>query len=391
MFSTDSGLAAIVDCVDPISQPLQRSARDATLETEVLPYQNLITKKEVKKAYKGWTQALVDISQTYKNEGFDAAEDLAAAVIDAAYAYQIGAVAFKPTWAYGDTTFRTDREGAISYFVGGNDDYKDPGFAIGNAADPVTGDRSSWADAWFDRSVMRLDGNTATVQGLLYTEDEDGNVGYVDKTWGFLKDDSGVVRIVLHHSSSPYDTIEEPKKVKNELDEDQDFDPKNLITEQEVLDLQEAWTEALVSISQTYKKEGFEAAEELAGNVIDAAYGYVNGPVAFKPTWAYGDTTFRTDREGALSYFVGGNDDYKDLGFAIGNKPNKKGKRSAWADAYAENAVIRLDGDTATSMGWVYTEDEKGNVSKVDKTWTFQKGDDGALRIVVHHSSTPYG
>ena len=43
---------------------------------------------------------------------------------------------------------------------------------------------------------MRLDGNTATVQGLLYTEDEAGNVSYVDKTWGYQKDDSGAVKIV---------------------------------------------------------------------------------------------------------------------------------------------------------------------------------------------------
>ena len=390
MFSTDSGLAAIVDCVDPISEPLTRSAKESTLDTEVLPFQNDITRREVRRAWRAWTNALVDISQTYKNEGFESAEDLAGDVIDAAYGYQLGAVAFKPTWAYGENTFRTTRDGAVSYFVGGNDDFGDPGFAIGSI-DPVTGERSSWTNAWFDRSVRRLDGNTAIVQGLLYTEDENGKVGYVDKTWGFQKDDFGNVRIVLHHSSDPYETIDEPKEIENLQANSRDFKHKNLITEEEVLDLQEAWTEALVSISQTYKNEGFEAAEELAGNVIDAAYGYNLGPVAFKPTWAYGDTTFRTDREGALSYFVGGNDDFKDLGFAIGNAPNKKGKRNAWADAWADNAVIRIDGDTATSMGWVYTEDEKGNVSKVDKTWTFQKTNGDGLRIVVHHSSTPYG
>ena len=333
---------------------------------------------------------MVDIGQTYKNEGFEAAEELAGAVIDGAYAYQLGAVAFKPTWASGDTSFRTDREGAISYFVGGNDDYDDLGYAIGSAPDPVTGERSPWEDSWFDRSVRRFDGNTAIVQGLMYTEAEDGSVGYVDKTWGFQKDDFGNVRIVLHHSSTPYETIEKPKDVKNHNVNNRNFKINNLITEEEVLAAQDAWTDALVAISQTNKNEGFDAAEELAGAVIDGAYGYDSGAVAFKPTWAYGDTTFRTDREGAISYFVGGNDDYDDLGYAIGNVPNKKGKRSPWADAWTENAVIRIDGDTATSMGWMYTEDEKGNVGYVDKTWTYQKGDDGVLRIVVHHSSKPY-
>ena len=125
--------------------------------------------------------------------------------------------------------------------------------------------------------------------------------------------------------------------------------------------------------------------------MIDSAYAYQYGAVAFKPTWAFGDTTFRTTRDGAISYFVGGNDDFGDPGFAIGNKPDAEtGQRSPWANAWAENAVIRLDGDTATSMGWVYTQDENGNVSKVDKTWTWRKDDAGNLRIVVHHSSIPY-
>ena len=44
-------------------------------------------------------QGFVDVSQTYKNDGFDAAEALAGDVIDGAYAYELGAVAFKPTWA----------------------------------------------------------------------------------------------------------------------------------------------------------------------------------------------------------------------------------------------------------------------------------------------------
>jgi hypothetical protein len=32
----------------------------------------------------------------------------------------------------------------------------------------------------------------------------DGKVTTVDKTWGFVKDDKGALRIVLHHSSLPF-------------------------------------------------------------------------------------------------------------------------------------------------------------------------------------------
>ena len=392
MFDAEQCSELIVEQCDPLAKENYRSNGDSSLETKFVINNSLISKKEVRTAHKAWTDALVSISQTYKNQGFDAAEDLAGDVIDAAYAYQLGAVAFKPTWASGDTTFRTTRDGAISYFVGGNDDYGDPGFAIGNKPDPITGQRSSWDDAWFDRSVMRLDGNTATVQGLLYTKDEAGNVSYVDKTWGYQKDSDGTVRIVLHHSSTPYESINSPDELKNRRVDNRSFDPANRIKKKEVRAAQKAWTEALVSISQIHKQEGFDAAKSLAGDVIDGAYDYQAGPVAFKPTWAFGDTTFRTKRRGAVSYFVGGDKRFDDLGFAIGNKPDAEtGERSPWANAWAENAVIRLDGDTATSMGWVYTQDENGNVSKVDKTWTWRKDDEGNLRIVVHHSSIPYG
>ena len=204
MFDVHSCDGFLVEQGDPLEGALFRSGENSSLETKVVVNDNIITGKEVRAAHKAWTDALVSISQTYKKDGLDAAKSLAGDVIDGAYGYQLGAVAFKPTWAYGDTTFRTTRDGAVSYFVGGDKNFDDLGYAIGNKPDPVTGERSPWKKAWFDRSVMRLDGNTATVQGFMYTKDEDGNVGYVDKTWAYQKDDEGTVRIVLHHSSSPY-------------------------------------------------------------------------------------------------------------------------------------------------------------------------------------------
>ena len=392
MFDANSAAGFIVDQVDPLDAAQFRSSKSSGLETKTVVNDNIISAREVRAAHKGWTDALVSISQTNKKKGIEAAKALAGDVIDGAYAYQLGAVAFKPTWASGDSSFRTTREGAVSYFVGDNDNFDDLGYAIGNKPDPVTGERSAWKKAWFDRSVMRLDGNTATVQGFMYTKDEAGNVSYVDKTWGYQKDDDGTVRIVLHHSSSPYVSVDDPDELKNRKVDNRGFDPANQIKRKEVKAAQKAWTNALVSISQTYKDEGFDAAKSLAGDVIDGAYDYQDGPVAFKPTWAFGDTTFRTGRRGAVSYFIGGDKRFEDTGFGIGNKPDPDtGKRSPWKKAWTENAVIRLDGDTATSMGWMYSKDEDGNVSKVDKTWTWRKDDDGNLRIVVHHSSTPYG
>ena len=51
----------------------------------------------------------------------------------------------------------------------------------------------------------------------------------------------------------------------------------NIISAKEVRAAHEGWTDALVSISQTNNKQGFDAAKALAGDVIDGAYAYELG------------------------------------------------------------------------------------------------------------------
>lgn len=153
------------------------------------------------------------------------------------------------------------------------------------------------------------------------------------------------------------------------------------ITEQEVIAAQNAWCNALVDISKTHEAEGQAAAKALAEKIIDAAYGYQMGAVLFKPTLAVAPQTFRPTRAGALAYFVGGDKDFpKDKGFAL----------KGWTKCDIDNSAIFIAGDSATSMGNVSVTNKEGNVTTVDKTWTFVKDDAGKLRIVVHHSSLPY-
>ena len=52
--------------------------------------------------------------------------------------------------------------------------------------------------------------------------------------------------------------------------------------------------------------------------------------------------------------------------------------------------VIQSFGNTANAMVWVHIEAADGTTSKVDKTFGYVRDDAGALRIVVHHSSTPF-
>ena len=155
----------------------------------------------------------------------------------------------------------------------------------------------------------------------------------------------------------------------------------------EVEAAQETWCDALVAISRAHAKGGLDQSKPLAGQAIDGAYGYQYGPVAFKPTWAKGETTFRKTRAGAVSYFVGDDAAFDDLGFAIGT-PGPK--RSPWVICRLEIAVIQLFGNTANAMGWVHLEAADGTRSKVDKTFGYVRDDDGTLRIVVHHSSSPF-
>lgn len=153
------------------------------------------------------------------------------------------------------------------------------------------------------------------------------------------------------------------------------------ITEAEVEAAQEAWCGALVAIATEYDNNGHAAASTLAGQIIDSAYGYGMGPVLFKPTLAAPPQTFRTSRDGALSYFVGGDQTFaNDGGFAL----------KGWRSCRSENAGILITGSTALSMGNVSMWDSKGNMTMVDKTWGYARGADGNLKIVLHHSSLPY-
>jgi len=155
----------------------------------------------------------------------------------------------------------------------------------------------------------------------------------------------------------------------------------NNITEQQVLSTQQGWCNGLLAISKAYSTGGFAAAETLARKVLDQAYGYQYGAVAFKPTLAQYPQTFRGTKAGALAYFVGGNPSFpNDKGFAI--KP--------WQKCSIRNQVIQLHGDLAITMGNVDLIDSSGKLTTVDKTWAFMREPDGQVRIVLHHSSLPF-
>ncbi len=153
-----------------------------------------VTEKEAVAAQQAWCSALLDINAAYEKDGQAAAKALAEKVIDSAYAYQMGTVLFKPTLTVNPQTFRLTSAGALSYFVGGDSSFpKDTGFAL-----------KGWRKCEPVNSAIFLDGNSALTMGKVHFTDKNGNVTTVDKTWGYVKDDAGNLRINLHHSSLEY-------------------------------------------------------------------------------------------------------------------------------------------------------------------------------------------
>jgi hypothetical protein len=155
------------------------------------------------------------------------------------------------------------------------------------------------------------------------------------------------------------------------------------ITEDDVNAAQKAWCDALVKIGKVHKEGGdYKAA---ARRLIDDLYDYKEGKVFFKPTLAFGKNTFRSTKEGALAYFVGGNRDFpEDTGFAL-----KHWVKVTYDNNAAENG-IQIHGDIAITMGNVYLTSGKGEEVKVDKTFVFRKCKDGKLRLCVHKSALPF-
>jgi hypothetical protein len=106
----------------------------------------------------------------------------------------MGPVLFKPTLAVNPQTFRTTRAGALSYFVGGDPAFpNDSGFAL-----------NDWTKCEIDNAAVFIAGDSASTMGKVHFTDKDGNVTTVDKTWQYVKDDAGQLRIVVHHSSLEY-------------------------------------------------------------------------------------------------------------------------------------------------------------------------------------------
>ncbi len=151
------------------------------------------------------------------------------------------------------------------------------------------------------------------------------------------------------------------------------------ITENEVLEAQQAWSNGIVNIGKVFLENGdYKAA---ATEHINRFYNYQEGTVLFKPTLT-SEKQFRTDFQGAFSYFVGGDASYpEDHGFAI--KP--------WSAVRWENIGTKITGNMAVAMGnYYFTPAKGGDAVKVEYSFAYTKDKSGQLKIILHDSHLPY-
>lgn len=151
-----------------------------------------------------------------------------------------------------------------------------------------------------------------------------------------------------------------------------------MITKEEVFSAQKEWADWIIKIGTL--KENPSAYIIEAESFITKLYNYDNGKVLFKPTRA-SEKQFRLTKEGALSYFVGGNLKFpEDTGFAL----------QPWTKIKFDNADIIIEENIAFAMGNYFLTDSTGKEIKVEFVLGFLKNSSGSLKICIHHSSFPY-
>ena len=154
-----------------------------------------IVKRDILRALNDWGESLIAISRAYEDDGLKSARAIAEQTLDRLYGFELGPVLFKPTLSGGPQTFRLTKIGALSYFVGNDPEYpNDSGFGI-----------KFWRSVKPETSATFIQNDVAMWMGWVSFIDKNNSVVKVDKTFGYAKDKNGILKIVLHHSSLPFE------------------------------------------------------------------------------------------------------------------------------------------------------------------------------------------
>ena len=149
----------------------------------------MITKEDIIKAQKEWSEGIIKMGQISDNRAL--LESFVSDFLDDVYNFQ-KKVLFKPTKAKIEQ-FRNNKESAVSYFIAGDDKKckEDNGFALSN-----------WSKITFENSDIIINENQGLAMGNYTFENNESKIK-VEYSFGYIKINKSI-KITLHHSSIPY-------------------------------------------------------------------------------------------------------------------------------------------------------------------------------------------
>lgn len=149
----------------------------------------MITKEDIIKAQKEWSEGIIKMGQISNNRAL--LESFVSDFLDDVYNFQ-EKVLFKPTKAKIEQ-FRNNKESAVSYFIAGDNKKckEDNGFALSN-----------WSKITFENSDIIINKNQGLAMGNYTFENNESKIK-VEYSFGYIKINESI-KITLHHSSIPY-------------------------------------------------------------------------------------------------------------------------------------------------------------------------------------------
>merc|ERR1719191_1895628 len=179
----------MLDADDKVRIVLHHSSMPYAPAAETTPAE--MTREMIEAAQKAWGDGIVKIAAAHTSGGNYV--QTATQHINKLYAYGLSPVLFKPTLA-AQEQFRSMFDKALSYFVASNNACpEDAGFAI-----------KGWTAVRFENVDIITVGGVGMAMGNYFFTKPEGTETKVEYSFGYTLDESGNVRITLHHSSLPY-------------------------------------------------------------------------------------------------------------------------------------------------------------------------------------------
>jgi len=152
-----------------------------------------------------------------------------------------------------------------------------------------------------------------------------------------------------------------------------------MITKEKITDFLNEWGDSIIEIGKLNDKS--DEQRKLTVEILKKLYGYGEFEVLFTPTKA-SQKPFRPTFEGALSYFVADSPDFpEDHGFA----------KNPWTKVRFDIKGIQIYDNVAITMGHYFFTDLDNVELKAEYSFAIAENKNGELKIVLHHSSLPFG